>query len=325
MINISKRNDQNHYSPQTIVLGAEFIKLIASGLICSWDKVKRISWLLEVSSNGKKVLVVVILYSISNMLPFYAIPLIGAPIYSVFIQLKTLTTAGFARIMLGKNISWTKWRALMLLVIGCILVASPILNQPSLVNDLENNTNTKINASEQIIGLSLCLLVCLISGFSSVYLESILKQKDHDGPLQAPTLNIWDRNFQLSLYSIFVLLAYFICTFMYRALLSSTSSAATHTLIDQNTSYTTGTNGSSIDLFGLCIMLMQAIGGILVAATLKFADAILKCYSTSFAIVLTSLLGYFFLHSDIDIFVALGMLISIISIMNYSLDESLQI
>jgi len=45
-------------------------------------------------------------------------------------QLKILTTAGFAVALLNRQISSAKWRALILLVVGCVLVASPAYNQP---------------------------------------------------------------------------------------------------------------------------------------------------------------------------------------------------
>jgi hypothetical protein len=44
--------------------------------------------------------------------------------------LKIFTTAAFAVVFLGRNITNAKWRALILLVLGCILVASPTFNRP---------------------------------------------------------------------------------------------------------------------------------------------------------------------------------------------------
>ena len=45
-------------------------------------------------------------------------------------QLKIFSTAAFAVLLLGRNITSPKWRALLLLVLGCILVASPTFNRP---------------------------------------------------------------------------------------------------------------------------------------------------------------------------------------------------
>jgi UDP-sugar transporter A1/2/3 len=62
-----------------------------------------------------------------NILSFVAFTGIGAGEFTVCAQLKVLTTAGFSVLVLGTSLSSTKWRALALLVLGCILVASPAL------------------------------------------------------------------------------------------------------------------------------------------------------------------------------------------------------
>lgn len=49
----------------------------------------------------------------------------GAGEFTVCAQLKILTTATFSVIILGTQLTETKWRALALLVLGCILVAIP--------------------------------------------------------------------------------------------------------------------------------------------------------------------------------------------------------
>ena len=64
-----------------------------------------------------------------NILSFVAFAGIGAGEFTVCAQLKVLTTAGFSVIVLGTSLSSAKWRALALLVLGCILVASPTLDR----------------------------------------------------------------------------------------------------------------------------------------------------------------------------------------------------
>lgn len=66
------------------------------------------------------------------------------------------------------------------------------------------------------------------------------------------------------------------------------------------------------------VSLIQAGGGLLVAATLKYADSILKTLATSGAIVLSSILGYFLLDGSLDIFVCLGAIATILAIFNYT-------
>lgn len=65
------------------------------------------------------------------------------------IQLKIFTTAAFAVIMLGRTYSSAKWRALMLLVLGCILVASPTFNRPPEC-DYDSYLQNYINTSQAV-------------------------------------------------------------------------------------------------------------------------------------------------------------------------------
>jgi hypothetical protein len=68
--------------------------------------------------NGKEMFLLVVLYTISNISGFNACALIGAAWHSVLVQLKILTTAVFAVCFLQRKYSSTKWRALILLLMG---------------------------------------------------------------------------------------------------------------------------------------------------------------------------------------------------------------
>jgi UDP-sugar transporter A1/2/3 len=61
---------------------------------------------------------------------------------------------------------------------------------------------------------------------------------------------------------------------------------------------------------------------LLVAATLKYADAILKTLATSGSIVLSAVLGKVLLGGTLDIFVGIGCVATIVGIFNYTLDDS---
>lgn len=72
----------------------------------------------------------------------------------------------------------------------------------------------------------------------------------------------------------------------------------------------------------VAIALIQAFGGLLVAATLKYADAVLKTLATSGSIVISAVLGYLFLGGTLDLFVSLGALTTILAITNYTLSDA---
>ena len=65
-------------------------------------------------------------------------------------------------------------------------------------------------------------------------------------------------------------------------------------------------------------VLNSALGGLTVAAVLKFADAVLKGYATAISVVLTGVLSMFFFGTELNVFYALGMSNVVISILMYS-------
>ena len=70
------------------------------------------------------------------------------------------------------------------------------------------------------------------------------------------------------------------------------------------------------------ISMIQALGGLLVAASLKYADAVMKTLATSGSIVLSAVLGYLLLGGTLDMFVAIGCCATIIAITDYSNDPT---
>ena len=336
-----------------LIIDIEIIKLVVSYLFLRLDselsnKVSIFN-LYSLLLRGKKLIILVLLYSIANTIPFYAVKLIGAPIFTVIMQLKIFATAGFSTCMLGREYSSTKWRALVLLVIGCILVSSPIINQSTINsntlkpsqqqqgeeeegiisgNDLLKEEEEKITINNSflslisifislfgsgIFGLFITLIQASISGFTAVYFERLLKDKDDD-------TTIWERNFQLAFYSIIILLA----TVMYEQIGSELP-----TTINSTSSSSSSSDSSQSSLFhnwtylAFIIAFLQALGGLLVAGTLRYADSVLKCFATAVSIVLTSIIGYFFLGNVVDLIVTLGYCVTVISIFNYTLDNSL--
>lgn len=68
------------------------------------------------------------------------------------------------------------------------------------------------------------------------------------------------------------------------------------------------------------IAFVQAGGGLLVAATLKYADSILKTLATSGSIVMSAVLGYLLLGGQLDAFIVIGCITTILAIINYTFD-----
>ena len=206
-------------------------------------------------------------------------------------QLKVLSTTFFSALVLNKVVSAAKWRAIIILIVGCILVASPmIISGP-------NVAYVSIGTRDQFVGLIFTCIIVLIGGMSSVYFEKILKTGD-----DAATFSVWDRNVQMAAYSIVVLVI-------------------TRFFSDDKRGFSTNlfVGWSSLTFV---ILFVVSLGGLLVAATLKYADAILKCFSTSCSIVLSTFIGFYWLESELNMFVCLGIVCTVVSLFNYTCDDA---
>lgn len=111
------------------------------------------------------------------------------------------------------------------------------------------------------------LMACLSSGFAGVYFEKILKETKQ---------SVWVRNIQLGLFS-FVL--GFLGMMVY--------------------------DGRSVRQFGMfqgynaitcTVVVLQAVGGLVIAVVIKYADNILKGFATSVSIIVSTLISYFLLN-----------------------------
>ena len=299
---------KEQYSSTEVVLVGEIIKLVASGYFAITDRsetdavgsgASKLVWLLV---NAQKIIVLVILYSVANITSYYALARVDASVYTVLLQLKIFSTAAFGVILLGRKYSWTKWRALLLLVIGCILVASPTYNRPvdcDLLEDKkdgkEGNDDEKVGYLQQLLGVCSVLSMVAISGYSAIYFEAMLKKTGEK-------ITIWERNFQLAFYSTVLLAGLVVAEY--------TQSDVPVFVIFSGWTHNT-----------VIIAIIQALGGLLVAATLKYADAVLKTLATSGAIVLSAVLGWLLLRGTLDIFISIGCVSTILAIFNYIMEE----
>jgi UDP-sugar transporter A1/2/3 len=181
-----------------------------------------------------------------------------------------------------------KWRALVLLVLSCILVASPDMSHKATVGE-DHETAFAVKS----LGYFAVLLEVTLSGVASIYFEKFLKSSTE-------VITIWERNFQLSFYSIIIY--------------------ATMMFYDGQTAERIAWSNWSFLTF--VVAFLGAAGGLLVAATLKYADAILKTLATAGAIVISTVLGHFFLDGPLDLVISIGALCTIMAIFNYTLDQT---
>ncbi|KOC71103.1 UDP-N-acetylglucosamine transporter [Habropoda laboriosa] len=226
-----------------------------------------------------KVSVPSLLYIVQNNLLYVSASNLDAATYQVTYQLKILTTAFFAVVILRKSLRSTQWGALILLVIGIVLVQLVQSSDTTLPSGIEQN---------HLLGFSAALSACFLSGFAGIYFEKILKDSD---------ISVWMRNVQLSLLSLpFGLITCFVND--------------GKTL--QNRGFFFG-----YDAFVCYLIVLQAGGGLIVAMVVKYADNILKGFATSLAIIISCIASIYIFDFQLTFQFSLGAVLVICSIFMY--------
>ena len=182
-------NHRGHlYLPSVVVLIVELFKMaICLGLILfgtgSVDRMaselRRHVW--ENRAETLRLGVPAACYALQNNLIFVAISNLSATAAQVLFQLKTISTACFTILLLGKSFRGPQWLSFILLTAGVVLVQS---------EDAKSSTAAKANP---FLGVCAALVAATLSGFAGVYLEKMFTSGG---------TSLWMRNVQLGLFAI---------------------------------------------------------------------------------------------------------------------------
>lgn len=233
-----------------------------------------------------KLCVPSLLYTVQNNLLYLALTNLDAATYQVCYQFKILTTALFSALLLNRRFSAKKWFALIVLTLGVVIVQISGSEDQHSSEHLRNGdkdtweqehhrehvhrlasedaTHDIHSNNARFIGFVAVLCAACTSGFSGVYFEKILK---------GSTTSLWVRNIQMGIPSIMV--AYITIVLKDRAII-------------RERGFLQGYN----NLVWL-VVTVQAVGGLIVAVVVKFADNVLKVFATSFSIVVSCILSAF--------------------------------
>lgn len=262
-----KQTDEQMYIASTAVVFAEIFKILACLVVIFHGSSYRWSVFMsqlrdEILDKPRETLKLAVpsgLYTIQNNLLYVALSNLDAATYQVTYQLKILTTALFSVCMLHKQLGILKWISLVLLMIGVTLVQWH-------ADDGKASNLKEISVSGQVVGLLAVLTACCSSGFAGVYFEKILK---------GTKASIWMRNVQLGSFGvIFGMMA---------------------VMLNDGSQVSSGGFLQGYNKITWIVISLQAFGGLVVAAVVKYADNILKGFATSVSIVVSSFVSFYFL------------------------------
>lgn len=224
------------------------------------------------------------LYLLQNNLQYVAVQHLDAATYTVTYQLKILSTALLSVALLNRRLELRKWAALLLLVLGVALVQ---LAEARPAGDRRRS---------EFVGLVAVLAATALSGLAGVYTEKILK----DSPLSLPV-----RNAQLAGHSLIAGLLVLLLSSDFKRLRSEGPTVG----------YTAWTVAS---------ILNNGFGGLLISAVMKYTDNILKNFSTSISIILTTVISANFLGLEVSSVFLLGISLVCYSTFLYSNTDPLE-
>lgn len=284
--------EEHLYLASTAVFTMEVIKLIICLLVIAYQSSGALlsELRIHVLQSPKELLkltVPSVCYCIQNNLLYLALTNLDAATYQVCYQLKILTTALFSALLLGRKFSKTKWASLVLLTIGVAVV------QISNSGDQHTHEDEDVAAHNRLIGLIAVLCAACTSGFSGVYFEKILK---------GSRTSLWIRNVQMGLPS--TIFAY--CTVYMK-------------------------DAPAVAKFGFfggytpivwTVVGVQAVGGLIVAVVVRYADNVLKVFATSFSIVVSCIISAFLFDFHPTVSFLIGASLVVTATVLYSSPES---
>lgn len=248
------------YIASTAVLLAELIKLLWSCILyyrleCESSLSRFIlSMRREFIDGYKEFLGLTIpsgLYVIQNNLQYVASSNLSAALFQVLAQMKIITTAVFAVILLGRRPSSLQWFAVVALTAGIAIV------------NLSQEKHIDLNSRQSHLkGIACILCSCCTSGFAGIYFERMVK---------STSSSIWVRNIQMSLIG--VVISSVACIGKDAGPILSEGFFKGYTSVVWT------------------VILLQAIGGLVVAMVVKYADNILKGFATSASIVISCIVA----------------------------------
>jgi len=208
-------------------------------------------------------------YLIQNNLLYVAASNLDVATYQITYQLKILTTAMFAVTMLNKKLISTQWISLLILIAGVAMV--------QLSDVKESKSSANVAEQSKMLGFTAALSACCLSGFAGVYFEKILKGSD---------VSVWMRNVQLAMLSVPMGLV--------------TSYVSDGAKISEHGFF------HGYDNFVWFTVAQNALGGLLVAVVVKYADNILKGFACSLAIIITCVASIFIFDFSLSLQFSVG-------------------
>ncbi|CEG01293.1 Nucleotide-sugar transporter [Ostreococcus tauri] len=231
-------------------------------------------------------------YFVSNNCMFYIIRYLGASTFQIMNNLKVLSTGVFMYVFLDRKLSWAQWKALIMLVIGCMVTQ---LNAKAVEGDDAENRST-------LAGYALVLTSAVASGAGGVFSERLLKGKGADQQkANGVGASIHWQNMQLYVFG----LLFGVISLRMDAKKSASSPG--------------GNIFDGFNAYAYATVATLAICGLLVSFILKYLDNVAKCFCAALSMLCVALLDSAMKSETIPLSVVLGIVLTALALEQYNL------
>ena len=289
LVSLSKRTGRYDYFSETLVFLSELIKLgISSYFVYHQAAASSLAGESAGSAHHRGVaelrrafsfkslpaLAPSVLYAVQNNLQYVALLYLTAPSYQVLSNLKVIATGLVFRMFMGKQLNELQWSALLLVAVG-----SATTQIPACAFDAATGLPAEISFNG--MGVFLICIISMLSGLAAIASEILVKNPDE---------SMHFTNIQL--YKFGVVINF--CILLWRRF-----------------DATTGFFGLFVGLDGLAfvVLLNNSFMGLIVSVVLKYADSVLKVYSTSVAMLLTTVVSIYLFDFQASIQLWLGIIV----------------
>ncbi|KAL1524213.1 hypothetical protein AB1Y20_019121 [Prymnesium parvum] len=306
------------YNVSMVVVMQETFKLVVCYLVQAWmmHAPVRAARLVFNPAELSRLAVPALCFTLQNNILYVALSNLHPLVFQITYQVKTILTAVLSVKMLGKSLTHLQWMSQLLLTVGIVLVQCG-------EQAPQRRRAAEAREGSLLLGLAAVLIAAFSSSFASVYFERLLKGTSfivRDGGKEigssssqtwSATSSLWHKNMQLCAWTVpsNVLLA---------VLQSSTTEAGALDVLREPT------RGFEWSTWG--VVVVNGIGGLLVAVVIKYADNIWKGFATAGAIVLTGILAPVLgLGSSVTLSMLAGAVIVIVALLMYAKPPGLNI
>lgn len=274
LVTATKDKDSHYpYNPTTIVLLAEFLKLlVASTLFIKeysvWEYVSGIK------NNGKVLFLYMVpsfMYCLYNNLTFVNLGAYDPTSYFLLLQFRVVVTGVIFQFLFKKKLSKIQWFSLLLLTCGCII---------------KQLSFGKLSSASFIVNMNLGLIMVQVfcSCFAGVYNEYLLKGKGGEVPFM--------------LQNVFMYTDSVLCNILVLGATGNLKGAVTASSIS-----------SIVQIKVICIIFNNAAIGIVTALFLKSLNSILKTFASALELMFTAILSWIIFGISINMFTVIAIVI----------------